>query len=110
MSRMLGLPLHAEKAVTGWLVGFEVLAPNLSLLESQGYRDAGARLRECLCWFTNEALDDPDDCEPLGSFLADLVRELQGEVARFPAGARETAACALTEFATLVTAFTEAPY
>jgi hypothetical protein len=110
MSLMAGLPLHAEKAVTGRLLGFEVLAPNLSLLESQGYRDAGARLKERLCWFTNEALDDPDDCQPLGLFLADLVGELQAEVARLPAGAGEAAACALTEFATLVTAFDATPH
>jgi hypothetical protein len=109
MSRM-GLPLHAEKAVTGRLLGFEVLAPSLSWLESLGHRDAGARLRERLCWFTNEALDYPDDCESLSLFLANLVGELEAEAAKLPTEAREAAACVLTELAALVTAFAAAPY
>ena len=107
---MLGLPLHAEKAITGRLLGFEVLAPNLSMLESQGHRDASARLRERLCWFTNEALDDPDDPEPIDLFLINLVGELQAEAAKLPAGTEENAAYALREFGTLVAAFTAAPY
>ena len=106
----IGLPLHAEKAVTGRLLGLEVLAPSLSWLESLGHRDAGARLRERLCWFTNEALDYPDDCESLSLFLANLVGELEAEVAKLPAGAREAAACVLTELTALVTAFDSAPY
>lgn|GEM_PF-4939467 len=110
MSLIPSLPLHAEKAVTGRLLGFEVLAPNLSLLESQGYRDASSRLKGCLCWFTNEVLDDPDDSEPLVSFLSDLVNKLQAEVARFSKDPGATAACALAEFAARVTAFAAAPY
>ncbi len=109
MSPMPGLPLHAQKAVVGRLLGFEVLAPSLSLLESQGYRDAGTRLKERLCWFTNEALDNPDDCQPVGLFLADLAGALQAEVASFQVGAAAAAGYALTEFATLVATFATTP-
>jgi hypothetical protein len=110
MNETPSLPLHAKKAITGRLLGFEALAPNLSLLESQGYRDASARLRERLCWCTNEALDDLDNGDPLVLFLAGLVRELQAEAAKLPDGPGEVAAQALTAFADVVAAFVAATH
>lgn len=104
------LPLHATKAVTARILGFEVLTPNLLLLESQGYRDASARLRERLCWFANEALSTPDDDGPLDLFLTKLVGELQDEAAKLRAEAEEIASCAIADLAEIVANFNDAPY
>lgn len=105
------LPLHVQKAVVGRLLGFGVLAPELPGLEMRGYKDAGARLGELLCWLTNEALDDPDSDESLDSFLTRLVGKLQAEAAGFHAAeARQTVTPVLEEFATRVKAFHDKPY
>jgi hypothetical protein len=105
------LPLHVQKAVVGRLLGFDVLAPELSGLELRGYKDAGARLGEVLCWFTNEALDDPDSDELLDSFLGRLVGKLEAEATSFHnAAARKAVAPILEEFATRVKAFRDRPY
>jgi hypothetical protein len=110
MSGVSDLPLHAQKAVVGRLLGFQVLAPQVSWLQAQGYQDAASRLTERLCWLTNEELDDPEDQEPLGSFLENLIRELQAEGSRLPDGAREAVAHALHELSDLVTCFLASPY
>jgi len=108
---MASLPLHAEKAITARLLGFEALAPKLSLLESKGYRDASNKLQNRLCWFANEALENPEDERPLSLFLADLVEELRDEVSRLRrTEAEEIASCAVTDLATLVSTFEAAPY
>jgi hypothetical protein len=101
-----GLPLHVRKALVGRLLGFEVLAPQLATL-----RDAGARLGECLCFLTLEALDDVDGDESLDSFLARLVGAMQAEAGGFRAAeAREAVAPVIEEFATRVKAFRDCPY
>lgn len=110
MSGALGLPLHARKAVVGRLLGFQVLAPQLSWLQAQGYQDAAARLTERLCWFTNEGLDDLEGEEPLDSFLENLVLELRAEEARLPSRARAAIAHALHELSELVARFVATPY
>ena len=95
----------------GRLLGFEVLAPQLSQLALDGYEDAGDRLSENLCWLTNEALKDPDSDESLDSFLTHLVEKLQEVVTSFhSAAAQEAVASILEEFSIHVKAFCDQPY
>lgn len=105
-----GFPPHVEKAITGRLLGLEILAPQISWLESEGYQDAAGRLCARLFWSTNEALDELDGCDSLGLFLVGLVKALEAEAANFPAGARDAADFVLREFAVLVEDFVRAPY
>ena len=105
------LPHHVDKAVVGRLLGFEVLAPQLSGLELNGHKDAAARLGENLCWLTNEALNDPDSTESLDEFLAHLVESLQDVVTAFRSVADQAAAAPIIdEFAARVKAFRQKPY
>jgi hypothetical protein len=106
----LRLPSHAEKAVMGRLLGLEVLSPQISWLESEGYRDAAARLRERLFWSTNEALDQLDECDSLNDFLLRLVKDLEAEAANLPGDARRAAIIVVQEFGDLVANFVAAPY
>ena len=104
------LPLHAQKAVVGRLLGLEVLAPQRAWLESQGYQDAADVLVSHLCWFTNQALVDPDSSEPLTSFLVRLVSELQAQAARLSSASKDAVVPQLDELATLVKSFCASPY
>jgi hypothetical protein len=105
------LPLHVEKAVVGRLLGFEVLAPQLSALELDGHKDAGVRLSENLCWLTNEALNDPDGDESLDAFLGRLAGNLRDVAADFyETSARKAVTPIVDEFAIRVKAFRDKPY
>jgi hypothetical protein len=96
--------------VFGRFLGFEALGPNISWIESQGYHDAAARLRERLCWLTNEALDDPDDPGALDGFLGKMVGGLRAESATFPEGPGAAAEIVLAELEGLVALYNTAPY
>ena len=105
------LPLHVDKAVVGRLLGFGVLAPQLSGLKLDGYKDVGTRLDDNLCWLTNEALEDPDSNESLSSFLVRLVEDLQNVVASFHnVAARGAVTPMLEELTTRVKIFQDKPY
>ena len=91
-------------------MAFEALAPNISLIESRGHRDAADRLRQRLCWLTNEVLDNPDYGETAEYFLERLVRGLQSELATFNAAAAEVAGIVLVELGALVENYKAAPY
>jgi hypothetical protein len=101
---------HAQKAIVGRFLGFEALAPNISWIESRGYRDAADRLRRRLCWLTNEVLDDPDYRETLEYFLEGLVRGLQFELATFNDGASAAAGIVVNELGVVVANYNAAPY
>ena len=110
MGQLNGLPLHAQKAVTGRMLGLETLVPNLSLLESMGCHDAGKRLVERLYWITNETLSDPDGSGTIGDFLVSLVAELEDEAARLPSLARETVSRIIVSLTASVNAFAASPW
>ena len=110
MSGTPDLPLHAQRAVVGRLLGFQVLAPQFSRLQAQGYHDAAERLAERLRWITNEGLESFEGQETLGSFLANLASELQAEGSRLPEGARDAVTDVLREFSDLVRHFVSSPY
>jgi hypothetical protein len=104
-----GLALHVQKAVVGRLLGFQALAPRMSLLESQDCHWAARGLDDCLCRLTDAALNDVDGQGSLASFLQDLLRELQAEVVRFPPDASGAVAGILEELAELIMAFCASP-
>lgn len=100
------LPLHAQKAVIGKLLGLQVIVPWQSSLE----HDTAERLDKCLCWRTNSALDDPDSRDALEAFLVDLASEVNAEVGRFPEAARLAVADIVREFTEVVASFCKSPY
>jgi hypothetical protein len=97
------------KAILGRLLGFEVLASQKSLLGSQGYHDAATRLSESLCWFTNEAIDDPDSTESLDSFLVSLVEKMKLEAAQLQPASRNAVSHILDELESRVLSFCASP-
>ena len=105
MNETSSLPLYAQKAVLGRLLGFQALAPQLSLLESRGCLEAGGWLTACICRSTDTALGDVDNREPLVSFLERLVAELEAEAEKLPRDVNDTVGGILQELAELVGAF-----
>jgi hypothetical protein len=104
------IPPHAQNAIVGRFLGFQALAPSLSTIESNGHRDAAARLSQSLCWLTNEMLDDPDSVQTLGEFLRSLVSRLNDEVRSISDASRSAVQPALEELGVLVAAYEAAPY
>jgi hypothetical protein len=104
------LPLHAQKAVVGRLLGLEIIVPQRARLELQGFHDAVTRLESHLYWATNEALDDPDAKNRLDVFLRNVVKELYDEAARLSSTARTAVTQLVDELSVLVTDFCSAPY
>lgn len=104
-----GLPPHAHSALVGRFLGFQALAPSISLIESNGYHDLADSLRQRLCVLTNEVLDLPGLEHEVEHFLLDLVKELGSEAARLRDGT-VVAAQALESLANLVARYCTAPY
>jgi hypothetical protein len=104
------IPPHAQNAIVGRFLGFQVLAPNLSAIELNGHRDTAARLSQSLCWFTNEMLDDPDSVQTLSQFLGSLLGRLGDEVRNTSDAARSAAQPVLEELGALVAGYETAPY
>src|ERR1017187_6984419 len=109
MNEQSSLPLHVQKAVLGRLLGFQALAPQLSLLESRGCLIAGRWLTQCIYRLTDTALDDVDGHEPLIPFLERLVAELEAEAEKLPLEVNDTVGGILRELAELVAAFGKSP-
>jgi hypothetical protein len=109
MNQFTGLPPHAQNAVVGRMLGLEILAPSLSLLEAMGHRDAGTRLVERLCWITNQALNDPDESSAVNEFLHSVLLELKDEAARLPVAVRDAVSPILARFAESVTDYCISP-
>jgi hypothetical protein len=76
------LPLHAQKAVIGRLLGFHALEPHLARLESARSPWTHRLLADFICCRTDQALADPDCDEPLDSFLSRLAKEFEEEAGR----------------------------
>jgi hypothetical protein len=104
------IPPHAQKAIVGRFLGFQALAPSLSTIESNGHRDTAARLRNSLCWLTNETLDDPDSVQTLGEFLRSLISRLNDEIRSVSDTSRSAAQPVLQELDVLVAGYELAPY
>jgi hypothetical protein len=110
MSQPPGLPLHAQKAITGQLLGWEALTPELRLLEHQGRGNAAEQFAMCIRTAAEEALDAFDNPEPLDSFLRRLADQLPGKVAAISQQYTADLAQVLTTFSGLVADFCAAPY
>jgi hypothetical protein len=104
-----GLPPHAQSAIVGRFLGFQALAPTISLIESNGYHDVADSLRQRLCVLTNEVLDRPGAVQEVEHFLFNLVEELGSEAARLRDGT-VVAGQALKVLGNLVASFRTAPY
>jgi hypothetical protein len=100
------LPLHAQKAVVGKLLGLQVIVPWLSSLE----QDTAERLDRCLCWQANLALTEPDDRSALEAFLMDLVHKINAEVGRLPLATQSDVAHIVREMTEVVTNFCMTPF
>lgn len=104
------IPPHAQNAIVGRFLGFQALAPNLSMIELNGHRDIAVRLSQSLCWLTNEMLDDPDSMQTLGEFLRNLVSRLNDELRSVGNVPRSAAQPALEELSEIVARYEAAPY
>jgi hypothetical protein len=109
-SPLSDIPPHAHKAIIGRFLGFQALAPNLSMIEANSHRDTGARLTQKLCWQTNQVLDDPDSVQTLGEFLRHLVKRLIDEFRDDSDTTRSAVQPVIEELGALVAAYEADPY
>jgi hypothetical protein len=104
------MPPHAQKAIVGRFLGFLVIAPSLTTIESNGHRDTAARLSQSLCWITNETLEDPDSVQTMAEFLTSLPGRLKVELGNSDEASRSLAQPVLEEFGVIVAAYLLSPY
>jgi hypothetical protein len=104
------LPAHAQNAVIGRFIGFEALAPYISFIESEGYHGTAIRLRDRLCAFTNDALDNPGNVAATGSFLEKMIDILKAELATFREGPAAASKIVVTELERSVELYNAAPF
>lgn len=105
-----GIPPHAQKAIVGRFLGFQVLAPSLPTIESSDRRDTAARLSRRLCWITNEMLEDPDSVQTMAGFLSSMPAPLRAELGSGDDTPQSAARFALKELDAVIAGYLLSPY
>ena len=92
------------------LLGWKALAPELSLLESRGSKDAVEYFSFCIRTFANEALVDHHSQESLESFLNRLAQQFPIKMAVWLPRHADALADVLNRFEELVADFCASPH
>jgi hypothetical protein len=104
------LPLHAQKAVVGRMLGLQIIVPNEVDLHKHGFGRALDLLKQHLYLVTDRSLALPDADIGLGVFLTEIVRELRAVCAQLPVPEKLAIDQVLDELSAVVTAYCASPY